>query len=120
MKEPTTSRFMGLTYGIEYLEVVGEGDRWGETDHNNRRLSIEHGLPHDHMREVVLHETFHQIAGTAEVGLDPEVEEKVATFFSRALIGHMRDNPTYWRWLLQKPPKDSTDEPPIDPGGIPG
>lgn len=105
MNRPARSRFMGITYSLSYPPLVGEaGEKWGETDHELQTIAVQDSLPHDKQREIVLHEILHQMAGLGNLGLGPEDEEKVATFFGAALVGHMRDNPTLWRYLLKKPP----------------
>lgn len=105
MPRPKRSRFMGISYTIDFPAAVGGGDRWGETDHEQQRIQVQDALTHDKEREVVLHEALHQMMGLGNIGLSPRDEEKVATFFGAALVGHMRDNPTLWRYLIQKPPK---------------
>ena len=116
MNPPKRSRFMGTDYRITYpAEVRGdptdecpEGDsRYGQTIHATRIIEVEQGLAHDHKCEIILHETIHQLCLMLEIGLADEDEQKVATVLSRALIGHMRDNPTYWSYLRSRPPKDT-------------
>jgi hypothetical protein len=105
MKRPARSRFMGIDYSLSFLPQVGEGEKWGETDHSLMNISVEDGLSHDKEREIVLHEILHQLMGLGHLELSPEDEERVATFMGTALIGHMRDNITLWRYLIKKPPK---------------
>lgn len=100
---------MGYDYSITFDPVVRvEGEEcYGATNHDDQRISILEGMPHDRERDTVLHECIHQILSNANAGLDPEVEEKVCTLLGTALVGHMRDNVTLWRYLLQKPPKET-------------
>lgn len=95
---------MGLVYHLSFPPLVGEGEKWGETDHEKQTITVQDALPHDKEREIVMHEILHQMAGLGNLGIEPEDEETVATFFGAALIGHMRDNPTLWRYLIKKPP----------------
>lgn len=106
---PTRSRFMGQTYTISFDPVVMvEGDEcYGCCTHDDQSIHVLDGMPHDRERDTVLHESLHQMLSTANVGLDEVLEEKIVTFLGSALVGHMRDNPTLWRYLLQKPPKDT-------------
>ncbi len=95
---------MGISYPIGFPSAIGDGDRWGETDHELQRILVQDGLTHEKEREVVLHEILHQILGLGNVGLSEDDEENVCTFLGAALVGHMRDNPTLWRYLHKKPP----------------
>jgi hypothetical protein len=104
---------MGTAYKITYPPTVAEGERYGETDHIKRLINIEAGLDHDMKREVVIHEMLHQVLYMAGVELPEDTEETVATILGRSLLGHIRDNTTLWRWLLQKPPKDQPSADPV-------
>ncbi len=116
MNPPKRSRFMGTSYSIAYPPVVigpvteAEPDgerRWGQTDHEARSIEVEQGLAHDHKCEIVLHETIHQLWHMLGIeSTDEEIEERVATVLSRALIGHMRDNKLFWAYLRSGPPKE--------------
>ena len=102
---------MGRDYELSFAptgSILMDGHQlWGETDHSAQTIRVEEGLPHDKERAIVLHETLHQILALADAGFPDKIEEKVCTLLGEALIGHMRDNPGYWRYLLQKPPKPS-------------
>ena len=100
---------MGINYQIRYSPSVASGSQWGETDHSLQTIEVDETLAHDKEREIVMHEILHQMAGLGNLGLTDEDEEKVCTFFGAALIGHLRDNPTLWRYLLKKPPKCSQE-----------
>lgn len=109
IERPKRSRFMGHDYEVSFqpagtINVDGQ-EAYGSTDHSSRRIAVEDNLPHDKEREVVLHETIHQILSTANANLKEDVEEHVCTLLGAALIGHIRDNPAYWRYILKKPTK---------------
>lgn len=100
---------MGTDYSISFdpkVEVEGD-DCYGSTVHDTQSIHIADGYPHDLERNTVLHECLHQMFSLAHLGLEPEVEEKVCTFLGAAVVGHIRDNPGLWRYLTQKPPKES-------------
>ena len=107
-KRPARSRFMGQSYTFSFDPAVTvEGEEcYGSCIHEDQSIHVLEGMPHDRERDTALHECMHQMFSTANVGLDGETEEKVVTFLGSALIGHMRDNPMLWRYLLQKPPKE--------------
>lgn len=99
---PKTSRFMGRRYRVEVVEKVGEGDRYGETDHIAKVIRLEAASDHDQLRETLLHEIIHQVAYMMEMNLPDDSEEQVATVLGRALLGHMRDNHALWTWMLKR------------------
>ena len=98
---PKTSRFMGQRYRVEFVATIGEGDRYGETDHVAKRIQIETGSDHDTQRETLLHEILHQLCHMTEITLPEDAEERVATLLGRALYGHMKDNKQLWKWMQQ-------------------
>lgn len=102
MPEVKSSRFMGRRYKVEFVEQVGEGDRYGQTDHVDKVIQIEASADHDQIREILLHEVIHQLAYMTELDLEEKAEERVATLLARALIGHMRDNVSMWRWIMRR------------------
>lgn len=99
---PKTSRFMGRRYRVEVVEKVGDGDRYGETDHLSKVIRLESASDHDQIRETLLHEIIHQVAYMMEMNLPEDSEEQVATVLGRALLGHMRDNHALWTWMLKR------------------
>jgi hypothetical protein len=112
MKRPARSRFMGQTYRVAFESpdkvVNDEGSAcYGTTEHDANRIQVCDNLGHDKERDTVLHECLHQILTLGGLGLEDEVEERLCTFLGTALIGHMRDNPGIWRYLNQRPPKDT-------------
>jgi hypothetical protein len=103
MPRPDVSKFMGIPYSISFPPKVRGGVNWGETDHSAQTIEVEDGLAHNKECEVIVHEVLHQMASLGNLGLTTDDEEKVCTFFGAALLGHIRDNPKMWRYLLQKP-----------------
>jgi hypothetical protein len=103
---------MGFVYKVLWLPpgaVKGsDGEEcYGITDHDTQAISIDSGMSHDRERETVVHESLHQMFGTANLGLDYDLEEKIVSFMGAALVGHMRDNPAFWRYVMQPLPKES-------------
>jgi len=97
---------MGTAYAVSFPPLVAGGDRYGETDNVKRIISVEEPLAHDLKRETLIHEVLHQLIYMTGLPLPAKTEEAVATVLGRSLLGHMRDNPALWRWVLQRPPKE--------------
>ena len=104
---PSKSRFMGRTYKVAFSPegTVGDGTLWGQTDHSAQTIQVEEGLSHDKERGIITHEMLHQLLSLSGLALSESTEEAVCTYLGEALVGHIRDNPTFWRYLLQRPPK---------------
>lgn len=100
---------MGQRYKVEFVEKIGEGDRYGETDHIAKRIQVESVADHDKQRETLLHEIMHQLCHMTEIALEDEVEERVATLLGRAIYGHMNDNRALWKWM-QQPERKPCDQ----------
>lgn len=102
---PSKSRFMGHDYAIQYHPVgsihVGDAECFGNTDHNERTIQIEDGLPDAKTAEIVCHEMFHQMLSCIDLQVPEDLEERLATFFGLAITGHMRDNPKLWQWFAK-------------------
>lgn len=102
---------MGMDYRLSFDPPGSIGslgaESWGETDHTLRTIRVEDNLPHDKERAVVTHEMLHQMIAASGMALPDKVEETICTFLGDALIGHMRDNPALWRYLLKKPAKET-------------
>jgi hypothetical protein len=83
-----------------------EGDEcYGTTEHATQVIEIEEGLTREREAAILIHEAMHQMVGSAKVVLGGEAddaEEKACTFFGDALAGHIRDNPKFWRYLVQQ------------------
>ena len=77
---------------------------WGETDHSAQVICIETGLHPDKERVIVLHETLHQIIGQvgSPIGMSERQEEAICTLLGESLLGHVRENPAYWRYMLRR------------------
>lgn len=100
---------MGHDYSITYVPsgtLSAGGDMcWGLTDTNEQTIQVEEGLSHDKERSITLHESLHQMITYSGLELDDETEEAIVSYLGDALVGHMRDNPSFWRYLVQRPAK---------------
>lgn len=97
---------MGRSYKIEYHphgSLVNEDNQpvWGDTDHEKQLLRIEDDLPHDKERAILLHEMYHQMFTLLNITVPDELEEHLCTVLGEATIGHVRDNPKFWRYILK-------------------
>jgi len=81
---------------------------WGDTDHEKLLIRIEDGLPHDKERSTLLHEVLHQLFTTYNITVADELEEHICTVLGAGLLGHLRLNPRFWRYVLLNPPKKKT------------
>jgi hypothetical protein len=110
MGRPSKSKFMGRAYSVAFVPQgsIQAGDLWGETDHSLQLIRVEDGLHPDKERAIVLHEALHQVLSLSGADLPEKVEEQVCTLLGEAMIGHMRDNPTFWRYLMQRPAAHSS------------
>lgn len=107
---PKCSRFMGHDYSIAFvpensLQNAEKEDLCGETNHSLQAIRIEDGMHPDKERSVVLHETLHQILALGNANLPEDIEEDICSLLGDALLGHMRDNVSYWRWLMRQQKK---------------
>lgn len=101
---------MGRRYTIEFhpknsLQDENGDPIWGDTNHDEQLIRIEDGLPHDKERAIVLHEWYHQILSLLNVTLPAEQEEHLCTVLGEAHIGHIRDNPKFWRYIMRREKK---------------
>ena len=109
---PTLSRWAGIDYEVVWKprgEVVGDSPDelcYGTTEHEHQRITVEDGHKPERECDTLVHETLHQIIGTAQQQFRGEttadIEEEVCTFLGTALAGHIRDNPNYWRYLIKR------------------
>lgn len=109
IERPAVSRWGGFDYAVVWKPVgtvQHEGDpAWGETDHNAQTIEVEEGLKPEREVAMLVHEPLHQMIGVAKVvfhGTADEIEEQVCTFVGDAIAGHIRDNPDFWRYLVNR------------------
>lgn len=111
---PKRSRFMSSDYSIKWVErdtLVVDGDTChGATKHSRQSIEIELGQTHIQERDTVLHECLHQMFAASGLDLKPELEERIVGFLGGAVIHHLHENPSLWRYLAQKAPKDGLQE----------
>lgn len=112
IERPTLSRWAGLDYELVWKprgSVTGDTPEelcYGTTEHEHQRIEIEEGHKPERECDTLIHETLHQVIGTAKQEFRGEttgdIEEAVCTFLGTAIAGHIRDNPNYWRWLINR------------------
>lgn len=110
MARPKRSRFMGHDYSISYVPSGSVKDDdgsacWGITDPIAQVIRVEDNLTHDRERCVTLHEVLHQLFYYSRLDLDDEAEESIVSFLGDALVGHLKDNPSFWRYLQERQPQ---------------
>jgi len=98
---------MGRSYTIEYhphgsLKNDSGDAVWGDTDHEKQLIRIEDGLPHDKERATLIHEVFHQFFALLNITVTDELEEHICTVLGEATMGHIRTDPNFWRYVMQK------------------
>jgi hypothetical protein len=109
---PTLSRWGGFDYAVTWhpkgsVKLEDGSICYGTTDHDQQEIKIEEGLTPEREADVLIHETTHQLLGSAKksfVGLTEhdDLEEAVCEFIGTALAGHIRDNPDFWRYLIRR------------------
>lgn len=106
IRRPAVSRYAGLDFAIIAAPaglVNDEGEAVnGLISYTDMSIRIEDGLAPQLECETLVHETLHQILGTVEAKIPDDLHEYLCALLGRAIIGHIRDNPSYWRWLLQQ------------------
>lgn len=120
---PTVSRWGGFDYDLKWVpqgSIQVEGDpAFAVTDHNAQEIQAEEGMKPEREVAMLIHEPLHQMIGTAKVvfqGSPDDVEEQVCTFVGDAIAGHIRDNPDYWRYLIQRIAPRKRKKPHVVPG----
>jgi hypothetical protein len=91
----------GILLKAEVDGVPGELRCHGLCDEENQTIRIEKTLPPTFEREVLIHETLHQIFSTSGFELDAESEERFVSYLGAALAAHICDNPTFWRYATR-------------------
>jgi hypothetical protein len=115
MDRPVSSKFMGHEYEIKWFPkneiTLNPEDTgapvaircFGLTDMEHLTISIEEGMPPTLEKAVLVHEVLHQLCASSGLGLDPELEEKIVTFYGEAIHAHVQSNKSFWRYILRNP-----------------
>lgn len=118
MKKPLRSRFLNHDYRISWEpknSINIEADVGGVptpirclglTDEEEQSIRIEDTLPDSLERAVLIHETLHQLFNSSGLGLGYDEEEGIVSYLGEALAAHIRENPTYWRYVTRRTPKN--------------
>jgi hypothetical protein len=113
MRRPTKSEYHGIRFEITYPEDVKDDkdeEVMGITDFTRTTIKIRDGQQHEREREVLIHEVFHQMFEMSGIHFRKDQEEQVVSYIGGCLLSHLRDNPTFWRYIMIRPPKDTSDE----------
>lgn len=99
---PTSVRIFGRPYSITYVPRNDPTfDQLGLTDPDSHRIWCADGQPEVEEEDTVVHEIFHAIRATMRTQVDPEVEETMVGILATGLVGVLRDNPEFAKWLLK-------------------
>ena len=114
MDRPKRSKFLGQQCKIVYVPSIPDPDDptktlFGHWDGTSKSISIEDGLDHSREREILVHETLHQVFATSGLAWKDAQEELVVTFLAGALISHIQENQKFWKYVLEPTPPDEDD-----------
>ncbi len=92
-------RVIGKTYRIAYSsgKPLDEGDL-GELDPAKQRITVRKGQPLEQEQDTVLHEVIHAVDIEGNLGLSERQVRGLGTI----LLGVMKDNPAFVRYLTRK------------------
>jgi len=92
-------RVIGKTYGISFVsgKPLDDGDL-GELDPAKQRITIRKGQPLEQEQDTVLHEVIHAVDCEGNLGLSERQVRGLGTI----LLGVMKDNPAFVRYLTRK------------------
>lgn len=113
MNRPKKSDFHGIRFEITYpseLKDDQEEGALGLTDHLKNSIQILDGQPHEREREVLIHEVLHQMAEYSGIAFRKNQEEQIVSYYGSALLSHIRDNPSFWRYVMLRPPRNHDDD----------
>lgn len=88
MKIPKSLKIGGLTYKIEEVDEVDDGDSAGKIVGTKQLIQIGHAT-NDYMKLTLVHEILHAI--------NAEVKESEIEFLAQALYQVIKDNPELFK-----------------------
>ena len=97
MQIPNSFEYMGLTWTVNYGDVLETIDKYARTHFKLQRIEIDETLPHQLKEQTFLHELLHVIIWGS--GLDPAIEalrsrqteESVVNGLANGLYGLLRE-----------------------------
>lgn len=95
MKRPAFLRIVGKRVRVDYQPGFSD---YGETDFEAQKIVIRDGQPLANEQDTLLHEAIHYLEDSAGLGLP----EKHVRVLATMLIGLLKDNPSFARYLLQR------------------
>lgn len=105
-KRPARLRIGPFTWKVlwsaeEVLRLCPEGDADGVCDQRSLTIAVDPGESEDYARNTALHETLHAcVAASSPQGMD-EHEEAFVAAVTAPLLGLLRDNKQFARWLIE-------------------
>jgi len=106
IKRPEKHRVAGAILSIKWEPkgaITQDGDHcFGVTANDTHDVRIEDGLPPFLERDTLMHELLHVLIRRGKLDIDEDEEEKVCELLGTALVGHIQDNPTFWRFMTKK------------------
>ena len=102
MALPRRLRIGHIAYKVRVdATACAEADSDGLWDIDDQAICLRPGLPPDHQRAVLLHETLHACFHAAGLETADDVEERIVTGLTGPLLNTLRDHPAFVAYLTQ-------------------
>ena len=106
-KRPDRLKVIGKDYRVLYRKsdpALLEAGAVGLCEYDRLTLRIQTGQHPVELRDTVLHELLHAICYQGNAGLHPEEEERAVRIIATGLLGTLREQPEFARWLVAPVP----------------
>jgi hypothetical protein len=101
ISRPARIKIVSKRFTVEWV-AEGDGglsaDLCGECRSHEQRILIQHDLPQDTERNVLLHEVVHAISDEMQANMTEEQVEAVANGVCAVFL----DNPGFARWMVKR------------------
>ena len=100
-RRPKNSRVLSVVAPIEYVSSLEEGEVLldGHWEPTKPLIRIKRKLMPDAEAETLIHEVLHQLFD-AGIDVPEDLEEAIVKYLGRAIFAHVRENPTFWRYIF--------------------